>query len=317
MEYTTLGHTGIRVSRLALGGGPLGGYDWGQVDEREAMAAVRQALDLGINLFDTADAYGLGKSEERLSKALGPQRHEVVVATKFGVSWEEDPTGGRARTFLDSSAKRVVQALEGSLRRLKMDSIPLYQVHWPDPKVPTEETMAALVQCQEQGKIQQIGYSNATPQILSQVHQIHPLASLQVPYNLGCRAIEQETIPLCMSLGIGVLVYGPLAQGLLTGMYDRQSRFGQDDQRHRLPHFHGAELERYLRLVDRLREVAHGYGKLPAQVALRWVLDKQAITSAIVGVKTPAQTVENAGATGWNLSAEDIAYLETDHSTAL
>lgn len=309
MEYTTLGESGLRVSRLAFGCEALGGYDWGKVDDQESIAAVRRALDLGINFFDTADVYGLGRSEEMLSRALGARRREVVIATKFGINWELYPGGGRARTFRDSSPKRVVEALEGSLRRLKLDSIPLYQVHWADPDVSVRDTMEALVKCQEQGKIQHIGYSNATCKALYEAHQIHQLASLEVPYNLGDRTIEEGTIPCCMELGIGVLAYEPFAQGLLTGKYDRNSKFGEDDRRHRLKHFQGIELERYLKIVDMLKKIALRYGRSPAQVALRWVLDNTSITAAIVGIKTPDQADENVCALGWELSPADVAYL--------
>ena len=173
MEYTTLGQTGFRVSRIAFGCEQLGGYDWGKVNEKEAIAAVNRALDLGVNFFDTADVYGLGRSEENLAKALGSRRHEVIIATKAGVNWEIEPRGGRARTFLDSSPKRIVEAVECSLRRLKLDSIPLYQVHWPDQAVPVSDTMEALIKCQDQGKIQHIGYANITHTELSDAVEIH------------------------------------------------------------------------------------------------------------------------------------------------
>ena len=137
MEYITLGQTGLCVSRLVFGCEQLGSYDWGKIDDQEAIAAVQRALDLGINFFDTADVYGLGRSEELLADALGSRRHEVIIATKFGINWEIDPQGGRAKTFRDATPGRVLEAVEGSLRRLKLDSIPLYQVHWPDPNVPT------------------------------------------------------------------------------------------------------------------------------------------------------------------------------------
>ena len=171
--------------------------------------------------------------------------------------------------------------------------------------------MAALVKCQEQGKIQNIGYVNVTPVELSEALAVHRVDALQVPYNLGYRDIEGGTIQHCAGLGIAVLVYGPLAQGLLTGKYDRNAKFDVDDRRHRLNHFQGAEMDRYLRIVDRLKEVALGYGKSPAQVALRWVLDNQFIAGTIVGAKTPDQVAENVGAIGWKLSAEDMAYLES------
>lgn len=309
MEYATLGQTDVRISRIGFGGEQLGGHDWGKFAEKECIAAIDRALELGINFFDTADVYGLGKSEEVLATGLGSQRHEVVIATKFGVNWEHDSDAGRARTFYDASPKRVVEAVEGSLRRLKIDSIPLYQVHWPDPSVPVADTMEALVKCQEQGKIQHIGYANATPAVIAQAFQVHRLESLQAPYNLLHRRIEGATIQCCAALQMSVLAYGPLAQGLLTGKYGRNSTFAPDDRRHRLRHFQGSELDRSLEIVDRLREVSSSYGKSITQVALRWVLDSPSVTAAIVGMKTPGQADENAGAACWKLSATEVAYL--------
>lgn len=310
MEYATLGQTAIKISRIAFGCEALGGYDWGKVEEREAIEAVRRALDMGVNFFDTADVYGLGRSEELLSEALGSQRQEMVVATKFGVSWEPTLGGGRARTFRDTSPKRVVEALEGSLRRLRLDSIPLYQVHWPNTETPVEDTMEALARCREQGKIRHLGYANAGPAVIRSAFQVCRLESLQAPYNLLYRSIEGETIQCCAALGMSILAYGPLAQGLLTGKYGKGSVFDEDDRRHRLGHFRGKEMERGLIFVSRLEEIAGGYGKTIAQVALRWVLDKPFIGSAIVGIKTPAQIEANAGAAGWRLSPSDLAYLE-------
>lgn len=309
MEFTTLGRTDLRVSRLTFGCEVLGGYDWGKVDDKDSIAAVRQALELGINFFDTADVYGLGRSEELLSKALGSQRHKVVIATKFGVNWSSVASEGRAKTFLDASPKRVVEALEGSLKRLRIDSVALYQVHWPDPSVPAADTMQALLRCKEEGKIQHIGYANGTPEILNESAGVHRVETLQSLYNLAQREIENGTIGYCERECIGILAYGPLAQGLLTGKYDRHSTFSKDDRRHRLDHFQGAELERCLRLVGRLKEVARKYEKSPAQVAIRWILDQPSISTAIVGMKTPAQAVENAGAVGWSLSENDLGYL--------
>lgn len=309
MEYARLGQGGPLVSRIAFGCEALGGYDYGDVNHQELHGAVGKALDLGINFFDTADVYGLGRSEEQLAMALGARRHDVVIGTKFGVNWKENPDGSRALTVRDASPRRVFEAVEGSLRRLRIESIPLYMIHWPDPDVPIADTMRALIQCQREGKIQHIGYSNADAATLVQAHRVGALSAVQVPYSIGRRMVEREIAPTCEKLGIGMVTYAALAHGLLTGKYDASTSFPMSDRRHRLPEFQGAELERYLRIIERLREVSGRYGKTMAQVALRWVLDYPSTTVVVVGARTDQQVLENVSALGWSLSATDRAFL--------
>ena len=312
MESIRLGHADLVVSRLAFGCEPLGGTDWGQVDGDLAKEAVSRAVDLGINFFDTADVYGLGRSEEALSAALGERRHDVVIISKFGVNWRQDPNGGRAETFLDSSPRRVVQALENSLRRLRIDCIPLYLVHWPDPRTPITETMEALLRCQQAGKIRHVGVSNFPARLVRQANQVVKLAAVELPYSLLDREAERELVPCCRELGIDVLVYGPLAQGLLTGKYGPGTRFSRDDRRSRLAHFQGEKLARNLKMVDKLSAVAQRKEKTATQVAIRWVLDNPSVASAIVGVKTPEQLEDNLGAMDWRLEPKDREFLATE-----
>jgi aryl-alcohol dehydrogenase-like predicted oxidoreductase len=309
MEYTRLGDSDLVVSRLGFGCEPLGGADWGKVDDTEVMAAVSTAVELGINFFDTADVYGLSRSEQLLAQALGNRRNDVVIASKFGVNWSEDPAGGRARTFYDSSPRRVVEALENSLRRLRIDCIPLYLIHWPDPSTPIAETIESLLQCQRAGKIKYIGLSNFPPCLIREVHQMTRLTAVELPYNLVDRQAERELLPCCEELGISVLAYGPLAQGLLTGKYDSNARFDEDDRRHRLGQFQGKHFETNLQLLERTRTVGSRYQRSPAQVAIRWVLEKPAISCAISGVKSSRQIEENVGALGWRLREEDCEFM--------
>lgn len=263
-----------------------------------------------MTLFDVADIYGLGKAERVLSQALGARRHEVVIVSKFGINWQPDPAGGRAKTFRDCSPGRVVEALEQSLRRLRIDAIPLYLIHWPDPDTPIEATMEALLKCQQAGKIRHIGVSNFPLPLLQAANQIHSLAALELQYNLIEQTANQHVLPYCREQGMSVLAYGPLAQGLLTGKYGVQATFQTDDRRHRLPHFHGDTLTRHLQMVERLKTIAQRYQKTPAQVALRWVLDQPGIACALVGAKTPAQIEMNAAAAGWQLMPEDQDFIE-------
>jgi len=309
MEYIHLSSTDFLISRLAMGCEPLGSTDWGSVDESQALSAVSRALESGINLFDTADVYGLGRSEILLSKALGPRRHDVAIVTKFGVNWRRTQ-GGRAKTFFDSSPDRVRQALEDSLRRLRIDSISLYLVHWPDPNTPIEATMQTLLDCQRAGKVKCIGVSNfSAPQIREAV-KIADLTVVESQYSLINRTVEGDILPLCHNYGIDVLAYGTLGQGLLTGKYGLNVRFPENDRRHRLPSFQGDNLQRNLETVERVRQIAHKYRKSASQVAIRWVLDHPAISAAIVGIKDSAQLEANVGAFGWNLSTEDRLYLQ-------
>lgn len=309
MDYVKLAKTDLYVSRLGFGAEPLGGTDWGQVDEKLAMSAVSRAVDLGINFFDTADVYGLGRSEELLSKALGHRRHDVIIASKFGVNWKEVPNGGRAKTFFDSKPNRVVEALENSLRRLRVDVIPLYFIHWPDPKTPLAKTLSALVKCQEAGKIKHIGVSNFTVDQIRQANEIANIAAVQLQYNLIERGAEQRLLPCCKELGLSVLAYGPLAQGLLTGKYDTNTRFAPDDRRHRLPHFQGEQLKKNLSIVSRQGKVGELYHKSTTQVAIRWILENPAISCAIVGAKSPLQIEHNVGAMGWKLPQSHYQFI--------
>lgn len=301
MEYRKLSltDTDMPVSRVGFGCWAIGGYGWGRVDDGESMRAIRAALDLGINLFDTADVYGFGHSEEVLSRALGDDRERVVVATKFGVSWDASGTTGR-----DISPRSLVRALEASLRRLRLDAIPLYQIHWPDDTTPIADTMEALVRCKQAGKIRGIGCCNFSAELLGQAAEFGPIVSIQVPYNVLDRRAETAIFAECRELGIGTLAYSPLGQGVLSAKYDGGTRFDKRDVRSRSVYFRASEFGRNLKVAERLGEVGARYGKTPAQVAIRWVLDNTDVACALAGMKTASQVVENAEI-DWRLSAED------------
>lgn len=314
MEYITLPNTVLAVSRIGFGAEPLGGTDWGNLDEQQALAAVRQAVESGITLFDTADVYGLGRSEELLSQALGAQRHRVVIVTKFGVNWEITDGAQRARTFFDSSPRRVREALENSLRRLRIDCIPLYLIHWPDPRTPVGETIDELRKCQAAGKVRYFGVSNFSIEQLKQAQQIAPIAAIEFQYSLLDRRPEVDLLPFCKQQGIGVLAYGVLGQGLLTGKYDIESQFPAHDRRQRLAHFQGQQLIQNLDKVDRVKRIAEMYAKQPAQLAIRWALDHPDIACAIVGAKTPQQIISGVAALHCELHLNDKLYLEQELS---
>ena len=311
MEYAQLGRSEVRISRIGFGCEQLGETDWGDVDPRSVVNAVRRALELGITFFDTADVYGLGASERVLASALGDDRHAVVIATRFGVNWKSGPNGGRAKTYFDCSPNRLEDALEGSLRRLRIERIPLYLVHWPDPGTPLEATMNALAKAHRAGKIGEIGVSNFPVNLVRAANEMLRLSAVEVQYNLLDRTVEKDLVNCCQDLGLSLLAYGPLAQGLLTGKYRTNGGFKPTDRRSRLQHFQGPKWEKNLEATDRVCEVAARLKyKSSSQVALRWLLDNPTVTSVITGVKTASQIEENVGALGWTLSREQRTYLE-------
>jgi aryl-alcohol dehydrogenase-like predicted oxidoreductase len=309
MEYVSLANSQLQVSRLALGCEPLGGVDWGQVDQKVASAAVARARELGITCFDTAGAYGLGRSEELLSQALGRERADVVIATKGGIQWERATPSGRARTVRSSSRANILRDVDASLRRLRLDCIPLYFIHWPDPLTPIAETMEALCACRGSGKIRHIGVSNFSVDQICAAHEVAALSAVQVQYSLVDRHAERDIVPCCQRLGISVLAHGPLAQGLLTGKLGQESRFGADDRRSRLPRFTPQGLSDAAQALSAMRKVATTSGRSLAQIAIRWVLDSSDVACAISGAKSPGQVEENVGAVGWRLTGHQLRQL--------
>jgi aryl-alcohol dehydrogenase-like predicted oxidoreductase len=309
MEYIRLFNTDLTISRLIFGCEPLGGTDWGKVDENLLDQAVSRSVDLGVNCFDVANVYGLGLAEERLSQILGSKRHEVVIISKFGVNWETPRGQSRAKTFLDCSPERVISSLEGSLKRLRLDCIPIYLVHWPDPKTPIDKTLEVLLRCQKEGKIQYFGVSNFPLTLLREANHFTNVGILELQYNLVDRSSEEELLPYCQTEKVNVFAYGSLAQGLLTGKYDASTTFAKDDRRHRLPHFQPDAIKKNLRILDKLKTIGDRYEKTVSQVAIRWILDNPSISAAIVGAKTPYQTEMNLGALDWQLTDQELTYL--------
>jgi aryl-alcohol dehydrogenase-like predicted oxidoreductase len=297
--------SGWQLSQFALGCEVLGGTDWGSVDLEAAAQTVRRAQECGVTVFDTADVYGLGRSEEMLADALGDRRTKVTICSKFGVAWRKRNAEERAITFRDCRPERVYEALDSSLRRLRLDCLPLYLMHWPDPAVSLDETMGALGRCYAQGKVLGVGVSNCSAEQIEQAHAVFPLSAVQVSVSLVNSQASAGAVEYCRQHGIPVMCYGPLAQGLLTGKYGPDIQFGHDDRRRRLPHFQREFLERTRSALDILHQTAVRHGKSVAQVALRWVLQYPGVSSVVAGARTPQQLEENLGAFGWSLNPDE------------
>ncbi len=310
MERVRLGMTDLQVSPICFGTWQLGG-DWGAVDERDAAAAIRAALDLGVNMFDTAQAYGFGASERLLGRALAPElrsrRDEIVVATKGGLRPGDGDGDGVVR---DASPAWLRAGVEQSLTALGVDYIDLYQLHWPDPDVPVAETAGALQELVDEGKIRHVGVSNFGPRQMAEFARTRPVETLQPPYHLFRRGIEGKVLPYCAEHDIGVLVYGPLAHGLLTGAISEDTKFEASDWRARSALFAGDTLRRNLEAVRRLERLAGELGTTVSALAIAWTLANPAVDVAIVGARSIGHIEESVGAA--NLKLEDVDLEEID-----
>lgn len=307
MEYITLKNSDLRVSRLCMGGCPMGGHGWGIVHEQELIAAVQAALDQGINFFDTADTYGLGQSERTLGQALGSRRHEAVIGSKFGVRVGENGT------VYDNSPEWIHTACESSLRRLNTDYIDLYQIHYRDGKTPLADVVGALEELRAEGKIRHFGFCNLTVKDLNDLQAYKgKFCTLQNQYSLACRDLEEDIRTLSKELDLTPLTWGSLGQGILTGKYDRSATFGSDDRRSRKVYvnFHGDKLLKNLEIVEKMREVAKHYNKPLSALAVRFILDYLPGSVVLCGAKRPAQILESAESLGWCLDQEHINALE-------
>ncbi len=289
---------GHGLSQLCFGCEPLGGTDWGAVDIAEVGRAIDRALDLGVDFFDTAAVYGLGLSEERLSQVLGHRRHEVVIATKGGVSWSKADRGARASVTYDSSPEKIRAAVHCSLQRLRLDVLPIYYIHWPDPKTPVEATFSELEKLRSMGKIRSLGCSNYSADQLDRACQVANVKYVQLPINVLEGGLGPDMLAVCARHHLGIVAYNVLAHGLLSGKYNESSRFAPDDRRSRLPLFQGQRYRDALAIAEQIRVEANFEQLTAAQYAIQWVLRQPLVASAIVGIKGVKQLEENAAGVG-------------------
>lgn len=301
MEYAQISGTKIRVSRVGLGTWAIGGWMWGGTDEQESIRTIHAAVERGISLIDTAPVYGFGRSEEIVGKAIAQYGHRdnVVIATKVGLEWQD------GRVFRNSSRQRILRELDDSLRRLGTTYIDIYQVHWPDPAVPIEETAQTMRELYEQGKIRAIGVSNYSPEQMDRFRKVAPLHTDQPPYNLFERQIDQDVLPYARENKISTLVYGSLCRGLLSGKMKADTKFTGDDLRKVDPKFQPPRYAQYLKAVERLDEFAQkNYQRRVMDLAVRWALDQPGVTAALWGARHPEQLSAVANLDGWTLDAE-------------
>jgi aryl-alcohol dehydrogenase-like predicted oxidoreductase len=313
MEFRQFGRTGLKVSAVGFGCWEIGGT-YGRIDESQFQRAVAQAIDSGINCFDTAEAYGMGVSEEALARALEGRRNSVVIATKFGVGYEEMPNRR------DSSRERVLASIDKSLQRLRTDHVDVYLVHWPDPNTPLDETMRALDDVVRQGKVRFIGVSNFRLAQIEECARLRRIDVVQYAWNMFDRRMQAEIFPYCAAQQIAVMAYGSLAYGMLSGTFHAGMSFDENDWRSRGGNLGSLNLfrtlfgpehfPRNLAAVEELKRLAAKYGKSLPQFALRWTLSNPVVGTALVGFRASAEVTENLGALGWDISNADMAEID-------
>ncbi|YCI04723.1 aldo/keto reductase [Ensifer sp. D2-11] len=310
-----IGRSGVTASAVGLGTWAIGGWMWGGTDERESIAAIQASLDAGVTLIDTAPAYGLGRAEEIVGKALSGRRDKAVIATKCGLVWHTR----QGHHFFDQDGKPVHRHLgresifhevEQSLRRLGTDYIDLYITHWQDPTTPIEETMRALEDLRAAGKIRAIGASNVNLEELEIYVKIGGLDAIQERFSMMDREIEAQLLPVTTANGVATLSYSSLALGLLSGSIGPERVFSGDDQRKDNPRFSVANREKVTRFAEAIKPIAQEHEASIAQIVIAWTLAQPGITFALCGARNPAQALENAGAGTIRLSAEDLSAID-------
>jgi len=310
MQTRQLGNSDLQITPLGIGAWAMGGggwaFAWGPQDDDESIGAIHAALDRGINWIDTAAVYGLGHSEEVVARAIKGRSNRPYVFTKCERNW-----GADRQIFKSLKRDSLFEECENSLRRLGIDVIDLYQIHWPEPDEDIEEGWTALADLQKQGKVRWIGVSNFSAAQLARAQAIAPITSLQPPYSMIQAEIETDILPFCAKHNVGTLVYSPMKSGMLTGSMTREriAAMPADDFRQRTPNFQEPLLTRNLNLVELLREIGGAHSRTPGEVAIAWTLRRPEITAAIVGMRSPKQVDGIIGAADFRLSADEIAKI--------
>jgi aryl-alcohol dehydrogenase-like predicted oxidoreductase len=324
MELRKLGTSNVSVTPIAFGAWAIGGWMWGGADRNSAIKAIRKSIELGITSIDTAPAYGFGLSEEITGEAIKGMRDKVQLLTKFGLRWDKtrgkyfmatkDNQGGDIDLYSYASAESVIEECENCLRRLGTDHLDLFQLHWPDPTTPVEETMEALNTLMKQGKILAGGVSNYDVPLMEAAGKVTIVASNQVPYSMLARDIENEEVPYCIENEVGIIAYSPLQRGLLTGKFSPDHKFRDGDARAGLYWFTKENIKRVNKFLDKLKPLAESKGATLSQLVLRWTIQQPGITCVLAGARDPEQVVDNAGALSFSLSEEDMKFIHLELS---
>jgi aryl-alcohol dehydrogenase-like predicted oxidoreductase len=315
MQARQLGNSDVKVSPVIFGAWAIGGWMWGGSEEKESIDAIRAGIDHGVNTIDTAAIYGMGRSEELVGQAIKGVRDKVVIATKCGMRWDSDQgsdpwpqkdnEGHDVIIRKNSRPDSIAYECEQSLKRLGVETIDLYQIHWPDTSTPVEDSMHAMLKLKEQGKIRAIGVSNYDVQWLNKANQVAPIASLQPPYSLIQRKIETEILPFCRQSNIGVIVYSPLERGLLTGKVTPDRQFAKGDHRATHKYFTVENRKRVLAALEKIRPIAEKHKVSFAQLVINWTIHERGITAALVGARNAEQATHNAGAMNFTLTNDE------------
>jgi len=319
MEYRQLGGSDLKVSAVTMGTWAIGGWMWGGTDERAAVAAIQQAVDVGMTSIDTAPMYGFGLAEEIVGKAIAGRRDQVQVLTKYGMRWDlqEGQFWFKTTTFEGkqvpvhrcAKAHSVIEECERSLKRLGVDVIDLFQCHWRDNTTEVEETMEAVAKLLKQGKIKAAGVSNFTVEEIDAARKVVPLASNQPPYSMVKRDTEAELVPYCIANNVGLVVYSPMQLGLLSGKLTMDREFTGDDQRRNSPYFRPDNRRKVIDFLEAIRPIADEHNATVAQLVINWTIHRPGITAALVGARNPKQAAENAKAADFTLTDQETARI--------
>ncbi len=316
MEKVELGESGVLVTPLAFGAWAIGGWMWGGADSKDAVNALEKSIAMGMTTIDTAAVYGFGKSEELVGKAIKGKRDRVQILTKCGINWidkqgefafsSEDEHFGKMDLYRYAGKERIIEECEASLKRLGTDFIDLYQIHWPDPTTPAEESMEAMEHLIKEGKIRAAGVSNYSVEQMKKANEVLNICSNQVPYSMLKRDIEKDLVPYCLDHNKSIIAYSPLQRGLLTGKIKPGYHFNPGDNRPFLPHYTPANLEKIQNFLQEIQPIADGLGINIAQLVIRWTLQQPGIDVVLAGARSPGQVEENVKATEFTLADDEI-----------
>ncbi|MGB9877390.1 MAG: aldo/keto reductase [bacterium] len=305
MIYRRLGESELEVSVIGLGTWVMGGVWWAEPEDEKSIEAIKVSIEGGINLIDTAPAYGYGRAERIVGQAIRGMREKVIIATKCGLAWDE-----QGNIFNNLKRGNLLKEVDASLERLGIDVIDLYQVHWPDPNTPIKETFETLEEIRQAGKIRYIGVSNYSVEQMEEARKYAKIVSLQPPYSLFNRGIEKEILPYCRANNIGILAYSPMERGILTGKFHLEGVEPPDDLRRNHPTLSPGAFEPTKRCLLRLREIAEEKGCSLGALAVAWVIHQEGVTTALVGARNAQQAKENLKAADVRLSEKDLARIE-------